>query len=187
MSKTFKQFVKEQSIRLGSGKKSPFGRRGRHKDAEARTPHIPHPITTRPKIEEGAKAVSSFIKRGLRRAVFGRVVGDLLGPQKRKYTRKTFPHLPEEVSPKRELQLKRLEGDIRHQQLYGKKHPYFGPKGNQQRRIIDKIKKRLKTEEAVAMNTGQTVAPGKQAFAGLPPDQPVVRKPQSMLRRKKPK
>ena len=190
MLKTFGEFVKEQSIRIGSGKKP----QTRHSETHRREPHIPHPITTGPTMEEDWNAVKSFAKRGLRRAIFGRVLGDLIGAKskKKKFKRtkppkhRTFRLTPEEFSPspKRQQQLTTLQGNIKHQQLYGN-HPYFGTKRNQQDRIMDKIKQRLNKEEAPAMNTAAT-SNGKQAFAGLPPDQPVVREQPKKLRRKPP-
>ncbi len=189
MLKTFGEFIKEQSIRAGSGKKP----QTRHGETHRREPHIPHPITTRPTMEESWDAAKSFVKRGLLRAVFGRVVGDIIGAKSKKKKVKTtnppkhksFQLTPEEFSPspRRQQQLTALQGNIKHQQLYGK-HPYFGTKRNQQDRIMDKIKQRLNKEEAPAVSVAGGAVPSitdpTTNYAAQ------LKNKSNMLRRKKP-
>lgn len=51
--------------------------------------------------------------------------------------------IKEELSAKRERQLRQTKGEIAHQMLYTQRHPFTGEKGDQQRRIIAQINKRL--------------------------------------------
>ena len=51
--------------------------------------------------------------------------------------------IKEELSTKRERQLRTTKGEVAHQMLYTTKHPFKGEKADQQRRIIAKINKRL--------------------------------------------
>jgi hypothetical protein len=214
MPKSFRE-LREQSIRLGSGKKYS----SRHTATHRREPHISHALKTgptgefdRPKkqIQEiltalavgAAGAYLGYKAHGAKKRVnqaqaqkasLRRQIQQLDTRKKQLQDRlkktsyvKAALNIPEEfsASPKRRQQLTALQGNIKHQQLYGK-HPYFGTKRNQQDRIMDKIKKRLNKEEAgpvsVAGGAVPSITDPTTNYAAQ------LKKNSNMLRRKKPK
>lgn len=224
MPKSFRE-LREQSIRLGSGKKYP----SRHAATHRREPHVSHELTTAPtgmhdrpkkKLNEllGTLALGAAAGAlGYRAATRpGGVVDRVQKERKRKeqlkasikasedrtkalkdklkkasvikaalnMPRESFDHsIAEELSQKRERQLRTLKGSIKNQQLYGK-HPYFGAKRNQQDRIMSKITARLNKEEAPAVSVAGGAVPSitdpTTNYAAQ------LKKKMNMLRRKKP-
>jgi len=228
MPKSFRE-LREQSIRLGSGKKYP----SRHAATHRREPHVSHELTTAPtgmhdrpkkKLNEllgtlalGAAAgalgyraatrpggaVDRVKKERQRKEKLKQQIKSSEAKTKslkaklsgtsyfkaavdNKFGNRTIPEsssVYEELSQKRERQLRTLKGSIKNQQLYGK-HPYFGTKRNQQDRIMGKITARLNKEEAPAVSVAggavPTITDPTTNYAAQ------LKKKMNMLRRKKP-